>query len=261
MYGPQGSQVPSDFVVEFSKVISSAIATDPDTGEALGVTYAVTGVAGLDLSGDEPEILLDDDAGEGDDAADIFGALGVVARPLPPEVQQGRSKHAEVVCLRTADGLIPIAARDNRLVMGGNAPHEGTVALLGYGGGFHSIEPVDGDPANGSLHTIYCPYDFDSEGVAQKAHVITLDPTSGNESITLVHAEGMALFMLKDSKNTILMKNKAGDATLRLDDDGITMTATKIVCSGGVIVGEPLTAVPLLAGVASPASTKFFVSP
>jgi hypothetical protein len=170
----------------------------------------------------------------------------------------------DVLALVTSDGLVPFGFRDMRLKMGGEAPGEGVFAFVGYGGGFHSMTPVPlgSDPSGGgTIHVLYCPYDFDANGVPQKAHSIIMDPTSGNESMMFIHAEGMAITMLTGDKNALLLKNKAGDATLRLDDDGITMTATRIVLSGGVVVGDPASAVPLLPGVASPGSTKFFVSP
>jgi len=243
-----GSQVPADFVVQFGTVQSSSIREEPDTGEKVGVCFAVEGAG--EVGG----------RGEVEQEADVFGALGIIGRPLPPSTVRGRKLHAEVLCLRTADGLVPISARDLRLRMQGNGPAEGTLAFLGYGGGFHSLSPVDGDPTKGTIHVVYCPYDFDSDGVAQKAHVITLDPTSGNESVTIVHADGMAITMSAADKKALVMKNAAGDATLRLDDDGITLTAKTIVLSGGVILGEPALAVPFAGGPAMPPCSKFFYS-
>jgi hypothetical protein len=156
---------------------------------------------------------------------------------------------------------------------GGVAPGEGVLALVGYGGGFHSLTPVEGDSTpdgGGTIHVLYCPYDFDDDGVAQKAHSIILDPTPGNESIIIAHADGMAITMSSQDKKAILMKNASGDATFRLDDDGITMTAANIQISGtitmdpglagNVVIGDPFTASPLLPGVASQGSSKLFVS-
>jgi hypothetical protein len=146
--------------------------------------------------------------------------------------------------------------------MGGNAPNEGTVALVGYGGGYHSISPVDNaDMKKGAIQVIYCGYDFDSSGVAGKAHTIIMDPTSGNESVMIVHAEGMAITMGDAAnKKSLVLKNANGDAWIRLDNDGITLSG-KIVLNGGVIIGDPMTSVPLLAGVASPPCSKLFLSP
>lgn len=257
--GPSQSAV--DAVVAFARVVASGIARDVDTGRNIGVTFNVAGIGGIVNGTTGPEIELGDDDGESREAADVFSALGLIGRPLPPSTRSGRVAHADVVCLRLADGLLPIGVRDNRLSMGGDGPAEGTVALVGYGGAFHAIGVVDGDEAKGARHTIYCPYDFDAEGIPQKAHVITLDPTAGNEAVTIVHAEGMAITMLAGDGNAIMLKNKSGNATLRLDDGGITATAGTINLIGNVVVGNTVGAVPLLAGTASPPCPRLFVSP
>lgn len=257
--GGASSQAPSDLTVQFSKVVSSSLSQR--TG---AIQYSVTGIAGMDFTlGSSANIPLDNDTkAESIDDAEHFTSPGIIGRPLPPEKINGISHHMEVLCIRTTDGLIPVSYRDLRLRMGidKTAPGEGVFAFVGYGGGFHSLSPVDaGD--GGTLHVIYCPYDFDASGVAQKAHVITMDPTSGNESITIVHANGLAITMSNDDKKALVLKNAAGDATLRLDDDGITATAKQITLSGTVIVGEPSLALPLLPGTASQGSSNFRLSP
>jgi hypothetical protein len=252
----QGSPVqsPADFIIEFSHVVTSSL--HPTTN---ALQYNVPGIGEMSQD-DGGSINNDPDIGEGTNDAEVFGQAAVLVRPLPPEIIDGQVFHLEVACVREVNGLVPIATRDLRLKMPGAAPNEGTVAFVGYGGGFLSHSAVDSG-AGGTISVMYCPYDFDADGNAQKAHSITLDPTPGNESILIAHANGLALTMSDDDKKAILMKNASGDATLRLDDDGITLTAVSIVLSGGVIVGDPLTAVPLLPGLASPPSSKFFVSP
>jgi len=248
--GDEGSQVPADQVVQFSSIVNSSLSTR--TG---AVQLSVAGIAGLE--GDPSDL---DDA-ENTDDGEQYSAPGVIGRPLPPRNVNGNDLHMDVVAIRTADGLVPIAYRDLRLKMGGNAPAEGQLAFVGYGGGFVSHTPVakgDDPSGGGTITTFYCPFAFDSDGVPTKSHAIILDPTEGNESVMVVHANGMAITMFEQ---TLLMKNASGNATFRLDDNGITMTAARIVLSGGVVVGEPAAAVPLLAGPASPGSTKFWVSP
>lgn len=260
--GGASSQTASDFVVRFTTAESSSLHEQTGT-----VQYSITGILGFEgVAGSDATVAYDDGTkAEGTNDAEIYTSPGIIGRPLPPRTVNGEALHMDVICIQTVEGLVPIAYRDVRLAMAGDAaPGEGVLAFVGYGGGFHSMTPVeDGDdPAGGgTIHVIYCPFDFDSQGVAQKAHSIILDPTLGNESIMIVHANGLAITMSDDDKKAILLKNAAGDATFRLDDDGITMTAVAIVLSGGVIVGDPLTAVPLLPGVASPPSTVFFVSP
>ena len=257
----QGSQVLADWVFQIAKVVGSSIA-EGASGTKRPVQYRIVGLPGWDLSGSEIAIDENENNSESTDDADVYGALGVLGRPLPPESAAGVEEHAEVVCVRTADVLVPIAVRDVRLRMGGNAPNEGTVAFVGYGGGYHSISPVDNaDLTKGAIQVIYCGYDFDSSGVAGKAHTIILDPTSGNESVMIVHAEGMAITMGDAAnKKSLVLKNANGDAWIRLDNDGITLSG-KIVLNGSFIVGDPMTSVTLLAGVASPPCSVLFVSP
>ena len=248
------SQAPSDAIVQYSKVIASENASAG--GVNTGVALNVAGSAGLVIENGIPSVQLDDNAGETVEGADMYGMLGVVCRPLPPEIVGNQSRHADALCVRTADGLQPIAYRDPRLAMAGNAPGNGTVALVGYGGGFHSLD-YNTDSNGGNRHTIYCPYDFDESGVAQKAHALTLDPTSGNASIALVHAEGFAVTMTDDE---LTLKNKDGTAWIRLDNNGITLVG-KVTVNGSMVIGDPLTSVPLLAGAASPPCSVLFVSP
>jgi hypothetical protein len=223
--GGSGIETDADFVVRFSRVISSSLAA-----ENQALQYNVEGLIGFDVTGEN--LVFEPESGEATEAAEVFGQLGVVARPLPPESAGGVDEHLEVVCIRTTDALIPIAHRDVRLKMqGGAAPGQGVVALLGYGGGFHSLSPVaDGTDLDGggTIHVIYCPFDFDSDGVAQKAHSITMDPTPGNESMSLVHADGMAVLMFDDK------------LTLRSNDGSgyIELSGSDVVINGNVsIVG------------------------
>jgi hypothetical protein len=257
------SQTLSDFVLNFSTVTTSGVVSGTTTA---GVSYTVKGIGGLERSDRASSIAYSETASEAVSSAEVYSALGVLGRPMPPEkmVDGGRSiaTHAEVVCVKTADSLVPIAVRDVRLRMGGNAPGEGTIALVGYGGAFHSLDVgEDSGGSRVSSHVLYCPYDFDASGVARKAHAITLDPTKGNESISIVHAEGMAI-TIGDAggKNEMVLKNKDGSAAIILDDDGITLTG-QINLAGPVVLGNPLTAVPMLQGVASPPCSTLFVSP
>jgi hypothetical protein len=238
-----------DKLLQFTKIMSSERGDDGH-----GLTYSVAGMGSVDFSGDEPVVRIDDERAEADDAADCFGQLGILARPLPPI----NDRYAESVCMRSGDGFVPISHRDNRIRMQGNGPGSGTIAMVGYGGGFLSFSPVmDGDEPESTVQVLYCPYDFNASGVAQKAHSITLDPASGNESISIIHADGMAITMFDDE---ITIKNKTGTARITLDNSGITMTG-QINLAGSVVIGNPATATPLLAGPASQACPLLALSP
>ena len=249
----QGSAIQTevDFVVQFSKVINSSL--HPTTN---ALQYNVPGIGEFNAE-DGGTVNNDDNVGEGTDDAEVFGAMGIIGRPLPPETIGGQDFHLEVVCLRETTGLTPIAARDLRLRMPPGAPEVGTVALVGYGGGFHSLSAVDGG-VGGTIHVLYCPYDFDSEGVAQKAHSITLDPSSGNESIAIVHAEGAAITL---TNTEITVKSPDGTSFIAIKDGNIDVVTGTCTFNCGVVIGNSVTAVPLLPGVASPPCSNLFVSP
>jgi hypothetical protein len=255
-----GSQTPADLIFQYTTVLSSSMARDPDTGNNEGMLFNVAGVGRVDFAPSTPAIIGDDNLGEGDDEAEVFGQLGFLARPLPPSGKY----HAEAVCLRAGDALTPIACRDTRLRMQGNGPAEGTVAMVGYGGGFLSMSPVGNQGAEGTIQVMYCPYDFNGASVAQKAHTIILDPTEGNEAISVIHSSGAAITMTKNVNpvygTEMVLKNEDGSATITINNQGITMTG-QINLAGAVVIGNPSTAVPLLAGTASPPCSTLFVSP
>ena len=120
------------------------------------------------------------------------------------------------------------------------------------------IDPVASSGApEGTIQVLYSPYDYDSNGVAQKAHAIILDPSSGNESISVVHGDGMAITMCDGN---MVLKNNNGSATIVLDDNGITMTG-QINLAGAVVIGNPSTAVALAPGPSSPPCSTLFLSP
>ena len=262
--GGAGIQAPSDFIVEFTVAVGSSI-----NQRSGSVEYNITGIEGVDVvQGTVPSNTDPYDNIETTDDAEHFSAPGIMGRPLPPESVGGVGLHMEVLAVRTMDGLVPISYRDTRIKMGttNDAPGQGVFAFCGYGGGFHSMTPVP-DPndgtdldGGGTIHVVYCPFNFDANGVAQDAHIITMDPTSGNESIIIAHSNGLAITMSNQDDHAMMLKNTDGTATFRLDDNGITATAAQIVLSGGVIVGDPATALPLLAGAASQGSTKFYLS-
>lgn len=192
--------------------------------------------------GDKARDVLIDLAGIGDADGEpfeqskqesLFGALGVVARPKAPDA----TGTAEVITARTSDGLQPLAARDLRLNAKVN-PKEGEVTVVQYGGGFVSL--ADASDSKGTQIVIYAP-SLKDDGSVDKAHAVVLDPASANQSISLVHALGMALLMTADKD--VIIKNAAGDAYLQVGDGGITLNGN-VTMNGGVVCGSPAGAQP-----------------
>ena len=213
-----------EFITAFCKAVSSSVADD---------THAVL----VDLS----STAFPSDDGEQEELSPgqpAFGAPGIVWRPRPPK----DDSHAEAMALRTADGLEPFAWRDLRWHAAYPAPKEGTIALVGYGGGFHSIEDVP-NPSHPtkptSTHVIYAPY-------GGKAHVVTLDTTPGNESVAIVHGDGSAVLLTKDG---VVLKNNTGDAYIELNASGGVLNGPWI-CTGSMSVGGAAALPVLLPGMA-----------
>lgn len=247
----------SGHLLAFCKVNGSSLVRDPRTGEVEGILFDVSGLAGP--RGEER-----------DPGGEVFAQAGFVSRPLPPYVQSEegelapnwkngeKQEYAESVAVRTSDGLESIATRDNRIRPGGSAPKEGDIGIAGYGGGMIMLSPTleGGVPISDTL-TIYTPFNRDANGKPQNAHFIALDTREGNESVSIIHANGMSVTMIEDA---LVLRNRHGTASLTLDDKGITMTG-QINLAGSVVIGNPSAAVPLAAGAASPPCSTLFVSP
>jgi hypothetical protein len=134
--------------------------------------------------------------------------------------------------------LQPLAARDLRLNARVN-PKEGEVTVVQYGGGFISL--ADASDGNGTQVVIYAPA-LKSDGTVDKAHAMVFDPEASNQSVSLVHALGMALLMTADKD--VIIKNAAGDAYLQVGDDGVTLNGN-VTLNGGVVCGDTVAAQPV----------------
>jgi hypothetical protein len=207
-----------DFAFCWARIVASALGD-----KARDVLVDLAGIGDAD---DEP---LEESKQES-----LFGALGVVARPKAPDA----TGTAEVITARTADGLQPLAARDLRLNARVN-PKEGEVTVVQYGGGFISL--ADASDGNGTQVVIYAPA-LKSDGTVDKAHAMVFDPEASNQSVSLVHALGMALLMTADKD--VIIKNAAGDAYIQVGDDGVTLNGN-VTLNGGVVCGDTVAAQPV----------------
>lgn len=230
-------------------------------GNWVTVSLAITGST---VDGPHNAVLMggsglggfEDDDGEAAQDIEAYGAPGIVWRPRAPEELDGETVGAEAVGLRVSDDVLPTGWRDLRWNRKFPAPKPGTVAFVGYGGGFLSFDDVDG--GEGTIQVMYCPYAY-SGGTPTKAHAITLDPEQ--ESITVVHGEGQSILLQKDG--TTRIQSPDGQSFIQIEDGKVTIQSDQIVINGGaVVIGNPLQAiVPLLAGPASPPCPRLFLNP
>lgn len=244
-----------DLVLQFATVVKSSI-----KAATMDVVDQVLGLGGLE-----------DDDTDGEQAPEqvrYSGALGMIWRALPPDQVRGRSRFTEVLAAKLADGLLPMAWRDERINRAFPAgPKEGTIAMAGYGGGFHSIDLTE--QASGSqkanIHVIYCPYEFDAAGVPAKAHAIVIDPSAGNSAISITHGDGFQLSLTSEGFNV----NIDESTFLAMGPGAFTVNAEKIILQGNVVMGKSAAAaVPIPAVVGVPAtpgpllpSTSVFYTP
>lgn len=244
----------ANHVVEFCKVIASSV------GGRNGATlFNVAGIGGFDGA--------DEDEGEQAHDQEVFQSLGIIGRPLPPD----GDLFAEALTVRTEDGLVPFAYRDLRLHRAlnpsgnGTTPREGQLVFAGYGGAFigHSMTADPSGSKRANVTTIYVPHSFDGAGVPQKAHAIIVDPSDGNSSITLVHADGVFLTLSEETGTGPGLVASVGSSTfLRITDGECTLQAERVLLKGNVFVGRAAEAgVQLMGGPISPPCPSLFVSP
>lgn len=219
----------SNWLLSFMRITGSAIA-GPHTAVLVGGEGSAGG-------------LEEGDQGESTPDCEAFGAPGIVFRPRAPEqvsTPDGTETiSAEAYAARMGDGMIPFAWRDLRLNRAFPAPKAGSCALVGYAGGFVSVEDQiepGGDEASStaiwnSLVTLYVPYKRSTkEGVPAKAHCIILDPE--NEDVKIIQGDGASVLLSKDGA---IVRSPNGASRIEISDDGI-----KIV--GNVSVIGTLTA-------------------
>lgn len=226
----------SDWMLGFVRVLGSTV-----VGEHGAVLWGGDGAVG---DADDPL----DGAGEVFTDKEALGTLGIVARPRPPEQVAGKTLGVEGLGARKGGGLIPIAVRDLRLNRRFPNPKPGSIALVGYGGGFLSFDDT-GDLETRA--TLYVPYNFSGDTPA-KAHTITVDPET--ESISVLHADGGQVVLLPNKQLMLISDN---NTWLKLQPGEISAQATLINLIGTVVMGNPGLAVPMALGTLSPATRVF----
>ncbi len=209
-----------DYLLAFGRVMASTLS---GAKKALLVNISSIG------EGDDP------DEGETATGEVMYGQLGVVARPKPPDADGAM----EVVSARTEDGQQPFGARDLRLNAQVN-PAEGEVDVVGYGGAFISLkeneDPIGG--RQGANVVIYAP-----NGDRSKASAISIDTTTANSHLALMHESGASITITKDGN--VVLASPNGQNTIVVSDSGVALSGAVSV-SGAMVVGNQATAVPVL---------------
>ena len=206
------------------------------------------------------EETIDDLEAETSTDEPLYVSPGLYGRPDVP-VAEGMgvgnrpAGQAEIVGLRIGDHVLPVACRDLRISAKVN-PKEGEVGLAQYRGGFVSLKTNATD--DGTDVVIYAPHNT-ALGVADKAHAISLDSTTANSSIVLVHSFGHSVALTKDGETCITNKQGTGFVLIKDDAGGVVLSAPAITLNGTVTAGtaDPVTANLVVDGIVDVAALDF----
>lgn len=175
--------------------------------------------------------------------AEVHWHGGVFCRPRDPEVDGKGNVKIGANVLHAWEGnvghVFPLS--DPRAVQKLPELKKGGAGIYGDTGKEQlPFWMYDGDTGTA---TCYIPYKF-INGVPQKAMLLAFNVDDDDTaSIALVHGEGMAITMTAGAKNSMVLKNKAGDAYLEVNDDGHIINGNTVI-NGGATIGSPAGALP-----------------
>lgn len=162
--------------------------------------------------------------------------LGLIARPLDPDADStgAATTGAGLLTYEAGHELFTAPTTDPRALAGIPPLDKGDTAL--YSSGKDKVAFILMRGSDGGL-LILTP-----SNEANKSHAISIDPT-GN-SIQVRHKDGMGIAITGGGKNSTVINNKAGDAYLEVNDDGVIVNGNTNL-NGGVAMGPGSVAVAL----------------
>jgi hypothetical protein len=229
----------SSVVASFVRVLGSTV-----VGEHGAVLLGGEGAVG---DADDP---LSDGSSDKFTNAEEYCSPAIVWRPRPPEKIDNTEKvlGVEGIGLRLGGSTVPVAVRDLRLNRQFKNPKPGSIALVGYGGGFLAF---DDTRSSTSRATLYVPYAY-SGGVPTKAMTIAIDPET--ESMVFTHSSGATLAMLPDREVMVTIDD---DNWLQMKPGALTAQFATITLAGTTFLGGPAAVLPVALSSLSPATRVF----
>ena len=190
-----------------------------DLGVAMLTEYDADGFLGLQH----------DPYGEQDastPSAELHHQYGFISRALDPETDssaQPTANHCSVLRAWEGSRAHTWLLGDNRITPKLPPLTKGGSVQYGATGSFWLIDGKTGSQIG------YVPYAF-VNGIATKSLSVELNvDTSGQESISFIHGEGMALTFTAGGKNSVIVKNKSGSVYLEINDDSIVANGSLVV--------------------------------
>jgi len=211
-----------------------------DFAQVLGSEYDDDGHIGLSLDhyGEEEA------SGQ---AAELLCPLGIVVRPVDPDVSNDGSPEgvSPVLQMTEGDHVAAMPLNDPRVTS--QLPKQKKGGFLTYcpaaPGSFFVFDGLDPEKKKraGSF-TLSAKY---TSGSA-KAHFFQFDVREdGKEAVSLKHGEGMGLQMMSGGLRSAVFRNATGNAFVEVNDEGIIL-AGKIKQQGSMTVGQMAAADSLL---------------
>lgn len=204
-----------------------------DFAQVLGSEYDDDGHIGLSLDhyGEEEA------SGQ---AAELLCPLGIVVRPVDPDVSNDGSPEgvSPVLQMTEGDHVAAMPLNDPRVTS--QLPKQKKGGFLTYcpaaPGSFFVFDGLDPEKKKraGSF-TLSAKY---TSGSA-KAHFFQFDiREDGKEAVSLKHGEGMGLQMMSGGLRSAVFRNAAGDAFVEVNDEGVTI-AGDVTHQGALTTGSP----------------------
>ena len=169
-------------------------------------------------------------------AIEVMHPFGFGSRPMDPDVDGDGAPTGGCAVLYAAEGdkLHAWLGPDPRFVKKQPQGKKGSSWMYSATG---SLIMLDGEKGT---FQVYIPYANGS-----KTATISYDlTTEGAESLQLIHGDGMAITITAGGKNSTIIKNKAGNAYVEVNDDGIVLNGN-VKVNGGIVLGDPLSALPV----------------
>lgn len=178
----------------------------------------------------------------GEDATAPLGEpllpYGLFARPPDPELDANHepdpSRACEALYCWEGNRLHVMPLGDPRTIAKIPKQSKGSAGLYCAAG---SWEVLDGKTGS---KFVYVPYGSPTKSMSIEVNV----DRAGSESISLLHGDGMMISMTAGAKHSVVLKNRAGDAYVEVNDDGITLNGN-VMANGGMSTGNPTGAVPV----------------
>lgn len=201
--------------------------------------------------GDEPSVL----------PAVIHQPYGLASVPLDPSVDASGTPAEGCLTFASYDGdqQHALLASDSRITV--KLPPRAKGASILYGAS-SSTDPTKTpsiamfDSSKHGSFVLLVPH---SSGGTSSGIFVDVS-TPGAENIAIRHGLGMGMTILAGGTNPTMINNKAGDASVVVDDTGIILNATKISINGACLIGSPAAAVPLALGPAAVAALAALVT-